>query len=212
MRRNPAQPGSTQIDHPFNNASFVGSFPGNGSFHVRSATCPGPAPVPYTCLVVQFMGLSQTPCIKLFTFIPADDTDLGIVQIRSGRAPSNMPPVWAIQIRPRRLRRARLKHGATQRGPMKWIWISNCATRTSACGVARLYADGNRHCAGDHRGPCRRYMGLGIPGLGKCSRQEQVKEEISVVVRNIRAYYGGQDGIGNGAVGTFGTLDAFADQ
>lgn len=74
MRRNPdAALGATVIDNPFDSSAAGGSFVVDGIACVTNAASP--------CFRVQMLNLTQEICIKLLTFVPANNTDLGIVQV-----------------------------------------------------------------------------------------------------------------------------------
>jgi hypothetical protein len=79
MRRNPAAgPGLSAIDHPFNNNVV------SGTFHILSLPCafnPGfPLAPGLRCFRMQFIGLSQSACIKMLMGAPITTAE-GIVQI-----------------------------------------------------------------------------------------------------------------------------------
>ncbi len=73
MRRNAAGGGGGALDHPFSNR-VVG-----GSMLVQSVACFGLGGL--TCFRVKMLGLTQQNCMRLLTDIPANDDELGIIQV-----------------------------------------------------------------------------------------------------------------------------------
>jgi prepilin-type N-terminal cleavage/methylation domain-containing protein len=70
MRRNPAAPGATPLDHALNSTSGT-LYNGDGSFQVDS----GPHANQFG---IFFFGLTQSACIKTLMQLPINDTALGI--------------------------------------------------------------------------------------------------------------------------------------
>jgi len=81
MRRDPAHPGATAIDNPFdsNPLDNGGYGTADGTFHVFSITHTGSPP--YNYLRIRMLGLTSAACLKLILQQPLDFDQIGVTHL-----------------------------------------------------------------------------------------------------------------------------------